>query len=959
MKCRETKEKKLFFIRAKIYIKSTRLIYSQLFISQLCIASFLHSRKFFHKSLWITQTPVKIMWKNEFIGNDVPESSDHLEGESVLKSGNYKPRETEVFIRLGFQLDPNLDDAEADPVVYVDTNLHYGKMKSEMIRIPIKPSPKDVSKLTGNTISKKNYVSISYPKNRALPADASIWFHMQAKEKSSEGNYCYENVGSTQIYLGSLLSVSKEDDFDPPITTGYVKDNGKVVHTSLIRMSVLKFSRPKAEAKGTLHVWVHSAKNAENIKIEDRSDYDWVPYNELVLKKAMYMSIEQNMSLFNTFTDGKYGKPFRAISKELEHVHAPLYITPITPLPGHMYFSNLTHETNPNEKVYSRIARTVLLRTKISEDDFVKMCNLPEPTATEKEYPLELHQAAAMVVMMAALLPNSLPYIGDFAYVNNDGAQPPVTLSSHKQRRRDKRKEREKQKRVFSYGVGKFFGVFSKHSAERESDESFDDALLRKSGDCEDLAALLLRCLNQIQTAKWNDKVLIAAQGVAQHYAFAASLGSVTARNIKEGRAHHTGDVEINSQEDKNSGFGAHMWVTAVPLARIGEMVDKNNGSAYSKGEVTLPHGYTKDSVPGGWDKRLPVLIGEGTGQLYPLLLPAESYVEDIKDKIYIADQGVKVQDAYARFETGKSIHEIRDSGGSAQKYSSFSSIEIMKRQKEQRNNPNMRPSPFYRIYSSMFFLDSRDNLPSWNGWSSKNVSTPVDSKGPEDNLIRLGWELTRPAQVGTRKEDKGKEDDVGEEAIRHGTHLADMLNKRSHVGIVLKGQEAPTALKTIASACRHIPAPVKMYDFTLEEKKQLSDYVSLANKLFNEKVNEPKTSMRIDWEKKSLKHYPDLKKLGAIGILDSPYLSREICGNIKDSDLQMVQASKKILSEGTKDAIVSFAEEMSKNKYVLAARAYGEELANGVGNIRFDLIIDTTDRAKDNGEGFVSRKAV
>jgi len=153
------------------------------------------------------------MWRNEFIGNNVPEASDHLEGESVLKPNDYKPRDSEISIRLGFQLDPNLDGAETDPVIYVDTSLHYGKVKSEMMRIPIEPSPKDKSKLTSDILSKKYYINLSYPKNRVLPADASVWFHMFAKEKSSEGNSCYENTGSAQFLLGSLLSVSKEDEF--------------------------------------------------------------------------------------------------------------------------------------------------------------------------------------------------------------------------------------------------------------------------------------------------------------------------------------------------------------------------------------------------------------------------------------------------------------------------------------------------------------------------------------------------------------------------------------------------------------------------------------------------------------------------------------------------------------------------------------------------------------------------
>lgn len=880
------------------------------------------------------------MWSNEFIGNEdlENEEKDPLEGQSVLSLGKEEKstKSSLVKIQIAWQLEPNFSNHESDAVVYLDTNLHYGRIKAQMLKVPIEISSKDKSQKSGNVVSPVYYANISYPKGRKLPADASLWFHTMARQKSSESNYLYENTGSSRILLSDILSVSNPNERD----FTYKHKKGMIVHYHPIKMACLKYSNPDVEPKGYIHAWLNQVENEKHISMSKVKPYDWVPCNNAKLEKYMFVTIEKNMGVFASPVKNKYKVKFRPISRELKHVHAPLYSTPIVTAPGWAYFARLTQESNPSEKMYSRIARIVLERTKVSDQGFVEMSKLPEPSTTPKEYPMRLHQAAALVVMMGAVLPNSIPYIGDYAYINHSPSRTERFIIPKK----------GKNKKGFSYGVGKFFHLFTIHSGERISDESFDDALWRKAGDCEDLAALLLRVLGNIQYGKWKDPVLIAAQGVARHYAFAATLGSVTARNLKEGKTHHTGHLEINSKEDKQSGYGAHMWVTAIPLARLGEMVDLNNGKAYSKGEITLPHGYNWKSVPGGWDKRLPVLVGEGTGQLYPLVLSPEAYFDDTEAKKYVSDQGVKSQDAYARLETGMSIKEIQKAGGSARKLPIFATLETMKRQKSQRNERNVRVSSFYRDDSTLFFLDSIRNNPTWKGWKSTDVSLPkAIEEEPQSILTAPSWKLVRPVQVGTRYEDIGTEDDVGNDAIRHGIPLADMVNKREHVGVLIEGMEPPETLKVLASAARHLPAPKSMEEFTPEEDEIFERTVADADEAFSKFVNKPRSSMRKDWEKVNLKNYPLLKKLGVMGILDAPYLSLEEASQLKDSNMHLVQCHKKMLDYNANSASIEFAKELSKNKYVLGAKVSGEKLVNGIANLRFDIIIDTTGRVHDD----------
>lgn len=880
------------------------------------------------------------MWNNTFIGNEslYKERGDPMEGRSVLRYYSNKSTipSSYISITISWQFETNLTKNESKPLVYLDTNLHYGIEKAQMLKYDVSTHRKLKSETSRAPMSKVHKVIIAYPKGKKLPADASVWFHTQARQKSSEDNYLYENTGSTRVLLADMLSVDNEDDRE----FTYKHSGGMIVHQHAVKMACLKYGNPDVEPKGYIHAWLHSVNGESHIKMKSVQEYDWIPKNDLLMQKLMFVTIEKNMGVFASVMRKDFAVKFDPISRELKHVHAPLYSTPVVTLPGWAFFARLTQESNPSEEMHGRLARVVLSRTKISDEDFIKMCELPKPSATPKEYPMRLHQAAAIVIMMSTVLPNSIPYIGDYAYVSyptERGSK--MTLP-----------QRGKHPKGFRYGVGKFFHLFTVHSGKRISDESFDDALLRKSGDCEDLAALVLRVASNIQYGKWNDPVLIAAQKVARHYAFCATLGSVTARNLKEGGTHHSGRVVINSREDKESGFGAHMWVTAVPLARLGEMTDLNNGNAYSKGEIKLPNGYTCTSVHGKWDKRFPLGIGEGTGSLYPLPLSPEAYFEDKEGKAYMSDQLVKSQEAYARLETGLSIKEIKARGGSAEKYPIFRSIETMKRQKAVRNNKNVRPSSFYRDISSMFFLDGANTNPTWKGWHSSDVSLPKTIENNMDAaLTDPSWKLVRPVQVGTREEDIGTEDEVGNNIIRHGTPVADMLNKRKHVGVLIEGLEPPNTLLAMASAARHLPAPKSMDEFTPEEDDKLETLTSQTEDITDRFINDPRARYRKDWERDNLGDFPELKKLGIMGILEAKSLSADQSIEIKNSNLHMTQCFKKMLDDDAEKVSKEFVEQMSKNKYVLGAKVHGEKLVNGISNIRFDVIVDTSDRVHDD----------
>jgi len=180
------------------------------------------------------------------------------------------------------------------------------------------------------------------------------------------------------------------------------------------------------------------------------------------------------------------------------------------------------------------------------------------------------------------------------------------------------------------------------------------------------------------------------------------------------------------------------------------------------------------------------------------------------------------------------------------------------------------------------------------------------------------------------------------------------MLNKRKHIGLLIEGAEAPETLLAMASAARHLPAPKSMEDFTPDEDKLLIDATDRANEVFDKLINNPRSSLRRDWETKNLKEHASLREAGGImGILNTSTLTMEQSEDLKKSDMHITQCHKKMLDWNATSTITELASELSKNKWILGAKVYPEKLVNGIGNLRFDIVIDTTGRVRDGKMGF------
>lgn len=130
--------------------------------------------------------------------------------------------------------------------------------------------------------------------------------------------------------------------------------------------------------------------------------------------------------------------------------------------------------------------------------------------------------------------------------------------------------------------------------------DSYGDALMRLSGDCEDFAWWIIAVGEWLQTADvGDDRVLAAAQDALRHFVLGAVLELVSGAKLDDrglGLGHGFDNPRFRA--------GAHMAAVAMPTELFNE--------ALARGGVVegLPHAEAREA-------RLPVLSFEGTGRLH------------------------------------------------------------------------------------------------------------------------------------------------------------------------------------------------------------------------------------------------------------------------------------------------------------------------------------------------------
>lgn len=185
-------------------------------------------------------------------------------------------------------------------------------------------------------------------------------------------------------------------------------------------------------------------------------------------------------------------------------------------------------------------------------------------------------------------------------------------------------------------------------SVTRVDVESFHDAMAMRGGDCEDLASLIHRVFRWVHLGDprhadgrspyteyggWDDAGLSALQAMAYWYVSGGAVGAVNGARVEPGAGGVVPTVRIDDELDRCASIGGHMWNVMVPVPRMEALLRRMGNHIRLRG---------RGGAYPAWVKYTPVLIGEGTGALYPLVMPLKTYM-------YSAEKRAEAQTVHHR----------------------------------------------------------------------------------------------------------------------------------------------------------------------------------------------------------------------------------------------------------------------------------------------------------------------
>lgn len=217
---------------------------------------------------------------------------------------------------------------------------------------------------------------------------------------------------------------------------------------------------------------------------------------------------------------------------------------------------------------------------------------------------------------------------------------------------------------------------FKSDKTTRKSIESFHDALSMKGGDCEDLSSVIHRIFRWIQLGDerltpariglsnfhqayggWEDQALDALQRMAYWYVSAGCVGSVTSSRVPPGAGGQKSKLIINSELDESMTIGGHMWNVMLPVVKMEDLLQRMNPTTIRRGDLRPK--YPGAQYP-GWVRFLPMLTGEGTGALHPLIMPWHTYMHTDEGRSLATSEHEKRLEALRLIQTETQVMRVQ-----------------------------------------------------------------------------------------------------------------------------------------------------------------------------------------------------------------------------------------------------------------------------------------------------------
>ena len=682
----------------------------------------------------------------------------------------------------------------------------------------------------------KQFFDIPLPSDKelaAFPLDAAVHFQVYAKMTDSHagGNDPEENFekdGSGKLYLAQLFAGNH----------GHATTKSIGVPLSL-QSCIIENPKPVRKGRFVIRLEKQGTLLKRQLVFAAPSLSDVVPGNMKNLQGIIYTLIQRNLIIFDKKIMKAARVTFELTLAEGDRVHAPLWVNSTgLIIPGGYYFGNTSqHGTEWDEGFFSQILEISISRAGWTSQRYTKTIEAQHGAATtEKPAWSEYLTALRITWQSLTILSNSLPYIADLAEGD------------------------DRRKKVV---------------------ESFDDALSRNADDCEGVAELIDRAYRGLRDGtNFTKSHVLAGQSVIRLYKPCGALGTVTSRNIDEASETDQGKPEVGSQRDLSGETGAHMTIVATPRVYFWEMLGRTTSDISKVMEHSEPafvprHPVTGNIVRQAWEKKLPVMIAEGTGGFRCTSRAEEAEFETRIEKKAAILRTLKLREAYSRLLTGLGPDQRnRMDRNELRMLAGFDGMQILRMQDALVNNPNVRLNTFFRLQTELFPCPERHE----ELFQARPDATGLGLQDPTSSGPSDPYSLRKiiPVQMGPRK--GGAAGNL--QQMTAGVNMVDIVNKQSFVGAIRLTKAHSLEIKAIQSSADHLPPEeeLKLPSRQDVEKKQkifralasaFGGSISRTGKLSAEAVLQSTTAVFVYWR---------LKKFG--GVTQARQLGQSMRGN-------------------------------------------------------------------------------
>jgi len=410
-------------------------------------------------------------------------------------------------------------------------------------------------------------VNETSPQTARLPADAALKFEVLAAVTNDEGRRARDRSGNASVLLSDLLQKGTRR-----FALEYFNDwneKGERFKCGELEFTKIEFSDilPK------------------DIHFDAPTPFSFVPENAELLSKTTTCAVARRIVPY-TEEAASEGTGLTPIREILRRAQNPWYNTSAGATAG-SYYWYLARRSSNNPAYFGALLKSVLFRHNRDIDWFRNTINDQfERIKTDPNYfNIDFNECVRIIGDLLCAPSTATPYIPDTVDENT----------------------RLLGAKALPKGLPK---ALPKHDPKLvKPGESWDDAGVRNSGDCEDLAHLIHRMFHGLLEGKWEpNSALAAAARLLSLYVGCGTLTTVLSPSLGNEQKPASNEPKIiGSKEDLEAEEGAHMCYHMIPRPRFVEYLSRTT--------TGLPANLAGQHTEPGW-RNLITCILEGTGRL-------------------------------------------------------------------------------------------------------------------------------------------------------------------------------------------------------------------------------------------------------------------------------------------------------------------------------------------------------